>query len=88
MSETVENEYRPTSVSPPGGTLCDLLEERGMSQAELAERMGRSETFVSNLVNGETPLTQDTAHQLERILNVPTHFWNYREQQYREVLDQ
>lgn len=86
MSETVENEYRPTSVSPPGGTLRDLLEERGINQAELADRMGRSETFVSNLVNGEAPLTQDTALRLERVLDVPAHFWNRRQQQYREAL--
>jgi len=86
MGKTVENEYNPNSVSPPGGTIRDILDERGISQAELAERMGRSEKFVSNLVHGEAPLTQETALQLERVLNVPAHFWNSREQQYREAL--
>jgi plasmid maintenance system antidote protein VapI len=86
MGKTVENEYNPSSVSPPGGTIRDILDERGISQAELAERMGRSEKFVSNLVHGEAPLTQETALQLERVLNVPAHFWSSREQQYREAL--
>jgi plasmid maintenance system antidote protein VapI/Zn-dependent peptidase ImmA (M78 family) len=86
MGKTVENEYNPSSVSPPGGTIRDILDERGISQAELAERMGRSEKFVSNLVHGEAPLKQETALQLERVLNVPAHFWNRREQQYREAL--
>lgn len=86
MGKTVDNEYNPTAVSPPGGTIRDILDERGMSQAELAERMGRSEKFVSNLVNGEASLSQDTALELERVLGVPAHFWNRREQQYREAL--
>jgi plasmid maintenance system antidote protein VapI len=86
MGKTVENEYEPSSVSPPGGTIRDILDERGISQVELAERMGRSEKFVSNLVNGEAPLKQETALQLERVLNVPAHFWNRRDQQYREAL--
>jgi hypothetical protein len=36
------NTYLPDRVSPPGGTLEDVLEERGMTQAELSERAGLS----------------------------------------------
>lgn len=86
MGNAVENEYTPTTVTPPGGTIKDLLDEQGMTQAELAERMGRSTKFISNLVNGEATLSQKVALELERVLNVPVHFWNNREQQYREAL--
>ncbi len=41
MIEQTKLVYRPDRVSPPGDTLADILEERGMSQAELAERTGR-----------------------------------------------
>lgn len=86
MGKTIKNEYRPTEVSPPGATLGDILEERNMTQAELAERMGRTQKFVSNVTNGKAPITQETALQLERVMDVPAHFWNRREQQYREAL--
>lgn len=86
MGKTAENEYTPTTVTPPGGTIKDILDEQGMTQAELAERMGRSEKFISNLINGEATLSQTVALELERVLNVPAHFWNNREQQYREAL--
>ena len=74
VGNAVENEYTPTTVTPPGGTIRDLLGEQGMSQAELAERMGRSTKSISNLVNGEATLSQDVALELERVLNVPGHF--------------
>lgn len=32
--------YTPRTVTAPGETLADLLEERHMTQTELAERMG------------------------------------------------
>ena len=83
---TAKNEYRPDSVSAPGATLADVLEEYEMTQTELAERTGRTPKFVSNLVNGKATLTQETALQLERVLQIPASFWNNREQQYREAL--
>lgn len=83
---TIKNEFTPDYVSPPGGTLKDVLEGRNMTQAELAERMGRTPKFVSELVQGKATLTQETALSLERVLDVPASFWNNRERHYREAL--
>ncbi len=33
--------YEPDFVTPQGDTLLELLEERSMTQSELARRMGR-----------------------------------------------
>ncbi|GBF80031.1 hypothetical protein AsFPU1_1432 [Aphanothece sacrum FPU1] len=41
MNSVTENSYTHDYVSPPGETIKDILEERGMTQVELAERMGR-----------------------------------------------
>jgi len=46
MSEEILNQYIPDSVSAPGETLEELLEERGMSQAEFAERTGRPKKTI------------------------------------------
>ncbi len=41
MSRSTGNQYKPDYVAPPGEILVEALEERQMSQAGLAERMGR-----------------------------------------------
>lgn len=81
-----KSEYRPTSVSPPGETLRELLEERGISQAELAERSGRPRKTINEILSGKTAITPETALQLELVLGVPASFWNARETRYREFL--
>jgi len=86
MIENRRNEYHPDVVSAPGETLLDVLEERGLSQAELAERTGRPLKTINEIVKGKTALTPDTAIQLERVLNVPAAFWNQRESNYRAYI--
>lgn len=86
MSEVLRNQYTPESVSPPGETLQELLEERGMSQAELAERTGRPKKTINEIVQGKAAITPETALQFERVLGVPASFWNARERNYREAL--
>ena len=86
MINTIQNEYMPDWVSPPGETLQELLEEKGMTQAELAERMGRPKKTINEIVKGKAEITPDTSLQLERVLGVPSSFWNNRERAYRESL--
>ena len=78
--------YRPSVVSPPGATLAELIEERGIAQAELARRMGRPINAVNEMVLGTKEITEDTALELERVLGTPAHFWLAREARYREYL--
>lgn len=86
MSKVIQNQYTPLHVSPPGETLEEVLEERGMTQAELAERMGRPKKTISEIINGKAAITPETALQLERVLGIPARFWNNREREYREAL--
>lgn len=79
-------EYRPTSVSPPGETLNDLLEEKGISQKLLSLRLGRSDKNLSQIVNGKAPITPELALDLERVLGTPARFWLAREARYQEWL--
>lgn len=64
----------------------EILEDRAISQADFAVRLGRSEKFVSQLVNGKAPLSFETAIDLERTLGVPASFWNAAEATYRDLL--
>lgn len=86
MIDTLRTEYAPTSVSAPGETLRELLEERGISQSDLAARMGRPQKTMSEIMNGKAAITPETALQLELVLGVPADFWNARERTYRAWL--
>ncbi len=85
MSKTIQNQYNPDYVSPPGETLEEVLEERGMSQAELAERTGRPKKTINEIINAKAAITPETALQLERVLGIPASFWNNRERRYQEA---
>ena len=78
--------YAPREVSHPGATLRDLMEERDWKQRELAHRLGRPVQAVNEILTGKKEITEDTALELERVLEVPAQFWLVRESQYREYL--
>jgi addiction module HigA family antidote len=86
MASQNDNHYSPDYVSPPGETLLDILEERQMSQAELARRMGRPNKTINEIVRGKVAITSETALQLEHVLGTPANFWNRRERHYRAHL--
>ncbi len=73
-------------ATPPGSTIKEQLEERGMTQKEFSIRMDMSEKHISKLVNGEVQLTPDVAMRLEIVLGTPAGFWNRLEAIYREKL--
>lgn len=77
---------RTTIAIPPGATIKEQLEERGMKQKEFAWRMGMSEKHISHLINGSVQLTPDCALRLEMVLGIPASFWNNLEAIYQEAL--
>lgn len=77
---------KSTIAIPPGATIREQLESRGMKQKEFANRMGISEKHISQLINGHVELTYDVALRLELVLGIPASFWNNLEAIYREKL--
>ncbi|MBP9211069.1 MAG: ImmA/IrrE family metallo-endopeptidase [Saprospiraceae bacterium] len=73
-------------LSPPGDTIQEHIDYIGMSQAELAERMGRPKEKINDLIKGRDPITTATAFQLEKVLGIPSGFWLKREKTYRQEL--
>jgi addiction module HigA family antidote len=86
MTNTTENTYTPDFVSPPGETLAEILEERNMSQSELAQRMGRPKKTINEIIKGKAKITIDTSLQIQLALGTPASFWIERERLYRESL--
>jgi len=63
----------------PRDTLQEHIDFIGMSQAELAERMGRPNEKINDIINGKEPITTETAFQLEKALGIQVNFWLNRE---------
>ena len=70
----------------PGEILLEALEDRALSQSDLARRMGRPIKTINEIVNGKAAITPDTAIQLELALGISASFWNNAEAKYREHL--
>lgn len=71
---------------PPGATVKEQLDDRGMSQKEFAARMDMSEKHISQFIHGNVRLTPEMAMRLEVVLGVPAKFWNNLEAIYREKI--
>ena len=59
----------------PGETIADVLDERNISQVELAARTGVSPAYVSNVLAGKKDISAKFAMALEYALDVPKSFW-------------
>lgn len=55
----------------PGEVLKDEIEERGITQRQLADSMGLTYSVVNEILNGRRPLTAKTALMFEAALDVP-----------------
>jgi len=79
-------ELQKEFLSPPGDTIQETIDTIGMSQAELAERIGRPKEKLNEIIKGREPITLKTAILLERVLGIPVSFWMEREREYREEI--
>ena len=78
------NQYYPDSVSHPGETLREKLEELNIGSKAFAVRTGKPEKTISLILNGESAITPDMAVLFESVLKIPAHFWMRRQNLYDE----
>lgn len=72
----------------PGETLAEVLEDRAMSQKELAIRTGMTEKHISTVINGQKNISSSFAKKLEYALGIETEFWMNLQANYeRELLE-
>ncbi len=78
--------FRPDYAVPPGATLRETLERQGMSQADFARRADLSTKHVNQIIQGEAPITADTAIAIELVTKVPAQIWNGLEANYQATM--
>src|ERR1700733_11480286 len=86
MASESQSSWVPDWAVPPGEILLEAIQDRGMSQSDLARRMGRPIKTINEIVNGKAAITPDTAIQLEMTLGIEAAFWNNLESAYRAHL--
>lgn len=84
---TKNDKWLPTMTrrpSTPGDALADLLECSGISQAELARRIGVSYSTVNRLIHDNHRLTPEMAQRLGRFWGDGSRIWFALQQQVDE----
>ena len=79
-------ELKKSLLSTPGDRIQEHIDFVGMSQAELAERLGSSVFKLNELIKGKAPVTKEIATKLEHVSGIPASFWLNLERRYREEL--
>lgn len=76
----------PDLIIHPGETLKEMLEDKEMSQRELAIRTSVTEPYISNIVKGKKPISVSFAKKLEYALGVDASFWINLQSNYEKEL--
>lgn len=70
---------------PVGDYIREWMDDQGVKQGELADRMGVARKHLNRLINGHVALTPDVALKLEQATGAPASYWNKMEAGYREA---
>lgn len=72
----------------PGETLAEVIENREMTQRELAVRTGMTEKHISTVIHGQKSISAAFARKLEYALGMEASFWINLQANYdRELLE-
>lgn len=80
------NIYQSDLAIHAGEFLEETLEEIGMTQSELSNRLGRPTQTINEIIKGKKSITPTTALELEDVLGVPSHIWIGLESEYQIVI--
>ncbi len=78
----MQKEKKPFLVFPPGESLLDELNERGLTQAEFSDIIEKSERAVSEIVQGKRAITPETARVIAAALGTSAEMWLSMQAEY------
>ena len=85
MTTKVERVFSDLPI-PPGEILAEEIEVRGMTQRELAARLGRPTQVINEIIRGKKAITPDTAIGLCKVLGIEASYWMNLEADYQMTL--
>ena len=75
MNKEYANEMMSSELIHPGEILKDEIEARGITQKELANKMGVSYSVFNEILNAKRPVTTEYALMLEAVLGTSAAIW-------------
>ena len=75
MKEKVANNMMSSMLIHPGEMIKDEIVARGLTQKDLAQKMGVSYTVFNEILNGKRPVTTEYALLLEAALGTDANIW-------------
>ena len=75
QEERIANNMMSSLLIHPGEMIKDEIIARGITQKELAQRMGVSYTVFNEILNGKRPVTTEYALLLEAALGTDANIW-------------
>jgi len=84
---STDTDFVPAEAFPPGDFLREELAERGWTQADLADILGKSLPLVNEVITGKREITPATAQALSAALGTSAQFWLNLESTYRLYLE-
>lgn len=75
MKEKVANNMVSSMLIHPGEMIKDEIMARGITQKDLAQKMGVSYTVFNEILNGKRPVTTEYALLLEAALGTDANIW-------------
>lgn len=77
-------DFTPDWTVSPGAVLQTELEDRSMSQADLAARTGLTPKHINQVIKGTASLSSDVAVRLELALGIPSILWGRLEADWQD----
>ena len=75
MKKRLESNQIPPLVMHPGELLRNEIKERGLTQIELAQKLGISQPFLNGLLREKKKISIELAIQLEEVLGIEAELW-------------
>ena len=72
----------PEVLIHPGETILDVIQDRNITQKELAIKTGFAEKHISKVINGKNNISAEFAKRLEYALGIPASFWRNLQTNY------
>lgn len=83
---STSSKFCPAWASPPGDTVRELAQKKGLTQALIANLIGVSEYDLTRVLDGSIPINAAWAERLSMLIGASPRFWLARESQYRQAL--
>ena len=74
MATKLQHIFLDELLIHPGETILEMIQDRNISQKELAIRTGFTEKHNSTAINGQKNLSAEFAIKLEYALGIPASF--------------